>query len=192
MVTRLTSIHLDNPGIDVTFTTSLAPLDLTADKVDVAIRARPIEGDRLTSVLLFETDLLPVCSPDFLASSGPIDGPDDIVRHTRIHSAIRSDDWAKWLRFAGVGGVDATAGITFESSSLGYRAAQDGLGIALAQKSLIADDLAKGRLVVALDMPLKGEASYFLTFRRDRKPTNHQAQFQAWIMDQAANPDRLT
>jgi len=189
LVPRLPSFHLDNPGLDVTFTTSLAPLDFTADKVDVAIRAHPIEGDRLTSVLLFETDLLPVCSPDFLAACGPIGGPGDIVRHTRIHSAIRSDDWAKWLRFAGVDGVDAAAGITFESSSLGYRAAQDGLGIALAQKALIADDLARRRLVVALDLPLKGEARYYLTFRRDRKQTKHQAQFQAWIMDQAASPD---
>lgn len=190
LVPRLPSFHLDNPGLDVAFTTSLAPLDFTADKVDVAIRARPIEGDRLTSVMLFETDLLPVCSKEFLAACKPFTEARDVLRHTRIHSAIRADDWAKWLRFAGIKGVDAYAGITFESSSLGYRAAQDGLGIALAQKALIADDLAKGRLVVALDLPLKGEAKYYMTFRRDQKQTRHRAQFQSWLLEQAAQPDQ--
>jgi LysR family glycine cleavage system transcriptional activator len=190
LVPRLPSFHFDNPGLDVAFTTSLAPLDFTADKVDVAIRNRPIEGDGLTSLLLFETDLLLVCSPEFLAASGPIAEARDIVRHTRIHSAARSDDWAKWLRFAGIEGVSASAGITFESSSLGYRAAQDGLGIALAQRALIADDLAKGRLVVALDLPLKGEARFYLTFRRDNKRAEHREQFQAWILDQAARSDQ--
>jgi LysR family glycine cleavage system transcriptional activator len=192
LVPRLPSFHMSNPGLDVAFTTSLAPLDFAADHIDVAIRNQPLIGNHLTSILLFETDLIPVCSRDFADRHKNLGSADTLARVTRLHSSARGDDWAKWLRAMGVRGVDPSAGITFETSSLAYRAAVEGLGVALAQRALVADDLANGSLVIAANMPLKSEARFYLTFRTDQRSAPHQVQFQDWILERAKMADAPT
>jgi LysR family glycine cleavage system transcriptional activator len=192
LVPRLPSFHMSNPGLDVAFTTSLAPLDFAADHIDVAIRNQPLVGERLTSILLFETDLIPVCSREFADRHNNLGSADALARVTRLHSSARGDDWAKWLRAKSMRGIDPSAGITFETSSLAYRAAVEGLGVALAQRALVADDLANGSLIIAADLPLRGEARFYLTFRTDQRSAPHQVRFQSWILERAATADAPT
>lgn len=190
LVPRLSSFHAQNPGLDVLFTTSLAPLDFVADHIDVAIRNRPLTGDGLTSELLFETDLIPVCSPRLLADRGPLAQPEALASYTFLHSSARGDDWAAWLGGAGVHTVDPSTGMVFETSSLAYQAAIEGLGVAIGQRALVADDLALGRLVEAFSRPLRGRAQFFLTEREQNAPTTHLARFRDWIVNAASAADR--
>ena len=108
----------------------------------------------------------------------------ELKHYTLLHSLARPHDWAQWLEGAGASSVDAHAGRRYESSSLAYQAAIEGQGVAIAQKVLVMEDLASGRLVMpcrfVLDM---GRNTYYLLFRPGarNKPLD---SFRAWLKTQ--------
>lgn len=185
LMPRLPSFQAAYPSLDVVFTTSLKPMNFAADRIDLAIRNHPMEGDGLTSHLIFETPLVPACSPGLVASGPPLATVADLAHHTLLRSSVRSDDWTKWLAAAGAAGLTPAHTIQFETSSLAYQAAVQGLGVVIAQRALIEDDLATGRLVVPLDFQLDGEACFFLTYRTDARRSHALDLFCDWIMSQA-------
>ncbi|NIR60728.1 MAG: transcriptional regulator, partial [Gammaproteobacteria bacterium] len=75
----------------------------------------------------------------------------DLRHHTLLHDINTGGDeptttWRRWLRDAGVSGVDPTRGVKFSSSILLVEAAVRGQGVALGRTSLVGDHLATGRL----------------------------------------------
>ena len=184
LMPKLTSFQAAHPGLDVIFTTSLKPLNFAVDKIDLAIRNHPMPGEDLQSMLLFETPLVPVCAPRLLDGPLPLATLGDLRRHTLLRSSIRRDDWEKWLAGAGSGPFDDAHSILFETSSLAYQAAVEGLGVVVAQRALIEDDLAAGRLVVPIDFALHGEACFYLSYRRETDRTEPLASFCNWILSQ--------
>ena len=61
-----------------------------------------------------------------------------------------------------------------------------GMGVAMVQRCLVEDDLASGRVALALDAPVNIERGYFLCRPINRAPTEALDQFRAWIREQAA------
>ena len=53
-------------------------------------------------------------------------------------------------RAAGVPHIDGNSGLKFENAALAYQAAIDELGVMIAQRALVEDDLAAGRLVAPI------------------------------------------
>src|SRR3712207_8458348 len=78
-------------------------------------------------------------------------------------------DWRMWLLAAGVEGIDPTRGIYFNETAIAIQAAIDGQGVALGDTSLVAHDLASGRLVRPFDLSLKGPSRF--AYYIDRKST---------------------
>jgi LysR family glycine cleavage system transcriptional activator len=62
----------------------------------------------------------------------------------------RPGDWPAWLRAADVTTIDGNNGLKFENSALAYQAAIDELGIVMAQRAFVEDDLRAGRLIAPL------------------------------------------
>ena len=189
LVPRLPRFHLEHPELDVRFTTSLKPLDFAAEKVDVAIRNHALQGPGLISHHLFDTDLVPACSPALAAGETALSSAGDLTGHTLLHSSVRAEDWRKWLAAAGMSGLEPAQEMTFESSSLAYEAAMKGLGVVIAQRALVADDLAAGRLATPLEFALKGEAAFFLTYREQSLKDQQLIAFRDWILDEATAID---
>ena len=69
-------------------------------------------------------------------------------------------------------------------------AAAHGLGVALVPRLLIETELARGELVVACDLPLKGEPAYYLVtpLRPDERPV--VKSFRHWLEQCVAAPAR--
>ncbi|BBF71993.1 hypothetical protein SBA_ch2_5260 [Sphingomonas bisphenolicum] len=73
----------------------------------------------------------------------------------------------------------------FESSSLAYQAATDGVGIAMAQLPLILDDLEAGTLVMPFPISTPDDCSYNLIWP-DRTPRNPSFKpFRDWMLEEA-------
>ena len=70
-------------------------------------------------------------------------------------SLNRPDDWPAWLAAAGVPHIDGNSGLKFENAALAYQAAIDELGVMIAQRALVEDDLRTGRLVTPIAAPLR-------------------------------------
>jgi LysR family glycine cleavage system transcriptional activator len=134
---------------------------------------------------LFAIELIPVCSPAYLAKIQPIERPAQLLEHTLLHSMKRPDDWQIWLEAAGIRPRDVHAGLTFGSSVLAYQAAIDGAGITMAHTQMVGEDISSGRLAAAFPLIVQSGDSYHLTFRQADAERPDVKAFRSWALDEA-------
>lgn len=181
-VPRLVRFHGLHPEMDVQITTSHQPVDFRQEDVDVAIHWGSGDWEGLRADYLMGEELTPVCSPALLQEK-PLREPADLAQHVLLHSMNRTNDWRLWLEAAGVPEVDWTRALKFENSGLTYQAAIDRLGVVVAQRAFIDDDLATGRLVAPFPLTVPGERAYYLVYPPNRLKQTKVAQFRDWLLD---------
>jgi LysR family glycine cleavage system transcriptional activator len=81
--------------------------DFAKDGIDVAIRYGAGTYPDLISEKLIQESLIPVCSPELLASAAALRRPADLRNHTLLHDDGPDNDpscpsWEMWLRAVGV------------------------------------------------------------------------------------------
>lgn len=183
LIPRLSSFHAANKGIEVLLTASLDPVDFRREDIDGAIRLGDGKWNGANAFRLVSNILVPVCSP---AVAKKVRSAADLQRQVLLHSIARPDDWACWLAAAKADAhVDARSGMTYQSSAMAYAAALEGQGFAIAQRFLVEDDLASGKLVApfrkAVDM---GDFTYYLVTPADRTESASMATFRKWLLAQ--------
>lgn len=172
------------PGIDIRLTTSLAPVDFEREDYDLAIRVigraklpAGYEAHRIVGV-----DTTPVCAPQLAAQ---LRRPSDMRSVVLLHSDPRPRDWARWLVFAGVGGIDSSQGPRFESLNLAFQAAIEGLGVAMGIASLVEDDLASGKLVAPFPHVRRIGTPMQLVYPASRARHESVGIFRDWLLSEA-------
>jgi LysR family transcriptional regulator, glycine cleavage system transcriptional activator len=185
-VPRLARFHALHRHIDVQITTSHQQVEFDRDDVDLCIHsgADPIPGAICRK--LFGEILLPVCSPGLLERAPPIKTPADLCRFVLLCSMHRTADWPDWVNAAGVSTIDGNSGLKFENSALAYQAAVDELGIVMAQRAFVEDDLRTGRLVAPFDLRVPTARGYYLAYPRSRRDSPLIRAFEHWIMSETA------
>lgn len=150
LIPRLPDFVAQHPGIEPQVVTSTAP---PGEGFDIAIR-RGTQGWpaalRLRPYL--EDDALVVGAPALFEGRGPGGActPRALAAHVQLRSRSRQRDWADWLRIAGAPRLKPAGWLDFDHLHLVLQAAVDGLGVAMAPRSLLARDLAQRRLVSPL------------------------------------------
>ena len=184
LIPRLARFHALHPRIDVQITTSHERADFDREDIDACIHSErePPPGPGFRR--LVGEVLLPVCSPRLLARD-TLSAPADLSRHVLLCSLNRPDDWPAWLAAAGVPGIDGNSGLKFENAALAYQAAIDELGVMIAQRAMVEDDLAAGRLVAPIALPLRTAGGYYLAYPPYRPPSARVAAFEEWIVREA-------
>ncbi|MCA3231218.1 MAG: transcriptional regulator GcvA [Cupriavidus sp.] len=180
LVPRLAAFRAAHPEAEVSVETSNAPLDSLKEGYDVIIRGGPdtFYGYATRSFLIEER--VPVCSPALLGRL-PLASPDDLRHHTLLHTSSLPRLWPDWLASAQVSALRPAATLTFDHFYLTLQAAIDGIGIAIGPTSLIADDLASGRLVEPFAAPRLPSRSY-CTYVPDEKAGDALVgQFCDWL-----------
>ncbi len=187
LVPRWGNFYDRHPDIDLQLTTSLQPVDFARDDFDAAILVG--EGTKtwpgLVSKRLVDVELAPVCSPALLQGPNALAAPADLARVTLLHGSPRPQDWRRWLDFAGVPGIDAQTGLTFDSLNLAIQAAVEGLGVAIAVRTLVRGDLAAGRLVEPFEQVRRSGRPFHLVYPADRARDPRLRHFIDWITEEA-------
>ena len=180
---RLTAFAAAHPAIDVNVTTSLTLADLDGGEADCAVRCGVGGWDGVVVERLFADDSFPACSP---ALRDGLRTLDDLRRYTLVHDQSLAP-WREWLRAVGMADVDWVRGPRVSDSSLAIQAAIEGQGVALVFSSLVADDLAAGRLVRPFDLSVESRANQYhfvATPGALRRPLVRS--FRDWIFAAAA------
>ena len=115
----------------------------------------------------------------------PLAEPADLAHHVLLCSLNRPDDWPAWLDAAGVPHIDGNSGLKFENAALAYQAAIDELGVMIAQRALVEDDLRAGRLVAPIPLPLRMPGGYYLAYPPYRPRSARVAAFEEWVVREA-------
>lgn len=186
LVPRLARFHGLHPGISVQITTSHDPVDFNREDIDVAVHYGRRVPQGLVGEKLFGEVLLPICSPKLLEKPPLLKRPRDLANHVLLHSIRRPKDWPQWLAKAGVSDVEGEHGLIFENSSLTYQGVTEGLGLAMAQLALVADDLATGHVVAPFKTRVENDLAYVLVFPKERAGLRKVADFHGWIAGEAA------
>lgn len=188
---RLYRFQEIQPSVEVWISAASERVDLGAGAADLAIRYGPGGDITLNEEHLLSEEVLPVCSPDLLANSAPINRPEDLARHTLLHDAspesdVDGADWAAWFRVRRMRNVDVSGGVRFNQSALVIDAAVAGRGVALAKRSLAQNDLASGRLVSLFpDGTSPVRSTYYVATARSRPLSADATAFIAWLKDEA-------
>lgn len=179
---RLATLGRAFPGLEVSVSAMEQPPDQRREPHDLAIFYLD-DGDPRGGAAARQNDMiLPVCAPALAAA---MKGPGDLARQTLLHDAVWRGDWARWLAFAGIGGVDAGRGPTFSLYSMALDAALAGSGILMGRTSLVAPWLADGRLVAPFPeaLPTSDRLTIIAGEADDAHP--RRAEIMAWLMDRA-------
>lgn len=186
LMPRLVAFHARHPRQEFRLSTVIPDPEELAASTHVALQIRSdaiLAGmPGLIGHRLMDIELVPVCSPALLAT-GALDGdPLALQNHTLLHSFARRKDWAAWLDAMQLGDVDPHGGIVFESSSLAYQAALDGIGIAMGMRGLVEGDLQAGRLVTPHSFALRSDTGFYLVYGHAAARLASVIEFRDWIL----------
>lgn len=183
VIPRLPAFVAQFPGISPQVVTSTVAPDQASEHFDVAIRrGRNAGWPASIAVQPFLLDEALIVGTPALLANAPVDGPPDLAAHALLWSRSRPDDWEHWKRQVGAPRLRPASQLQFDHLHFVLQAALDGLGFALAPASLVAHDLAAGRLVCplpALRLPL---TRHYYGLAPDAAP---EAQcFAQWLQSQ--------
>ncbi|WP_321798148.1 transcriptional regulator GcvA [Caballeronia sp. J97] len=180
LVPRLEKFRARHADVEVRIETSNEPVERLKDASDIVIRGGPDTFYGYVMRPFLREERLPVCSPALLRRL-PLRTPEDMRRHTLLHTSSLPRVWPDWLAQADMPALVPAAVLTFDHFYLTLQAAVDGMGIAMGPSALVADDLAAGRLVAPFDGPRLPSRSY-CTYVADEKAGNDLiVLFRTWL-----------
>src|SRR5262249_12650941 len=179
LLPRMARFRSAHPCVDLHLHSSPNSVDFVREDFHLGIRFGRGGWPNLHAEKLLDRWLRPVCSPDVLKKHGPVRTVDDLRRYPLLHTS--GEPWTAWLF---EGRTDDPAGVfrgaLYEDSQAVVRLAAQGDGLALGRWCLVADDVAKGALVVAAERPVRFEHSYWVVWpnRSDALPAGRD--FIGW------------
>jgi LysR family glycine cleavage system transcriptional activator len=157
----------------------------------------PIGAQSDSSLLIekfVEVKLVPVCSPRLMDVGGSYPTPHALARMPLIHDdalvgRAALPTWADWFNAAGVGDVDVSRGLRFNSADHALDAAGEGAGVLLTHDLLAYDDLRTGRLVIPVPLALPSGRAYHLVYPKRERRRDILDAFSDWIRDEVGRLD---
>ena len=155
LIRRLPKFRELNPCVDVRISADNQLVDLTRDRVDVAIRYCPPDAAPKGAVRLFGEDVMPVCSPALLRDKKkPLKAPADLKHHVLLHDDYSPREpwlhWDTWLQAHGAG-LQRAGDVGFSHYDQMIQAAVEGQGVALGRWPLLSGLLKRRQLVAPFD-----------------------------------------
>lgn len=185
LMPRLPGFLQEHPGITLHFVTKLSPFDFRTEPLDAAIHFGTPGWPGADCTYLMGEEVIPVCSPRF-RQQHELTEPADLGDVPLLHVSSRPDSWPEWFAMQGV--VDAgSEGMYFEQFITAAQAAVAGLGAVLLPRFLIEKELERGELVQILDLPLRGEAGYYLVTPTENSDYAPVVALREWLLRTAAS-----
>ncbi len=187
LIPRLDDFQACYPDIELRLLATKRIVDFTLENVDVAVRFGAGAYAGLFCEQLMAEAIVPVAAPALAAT---ILGPNDLLNCTLLYDdAYEWDptfpDWEGWLASIGAS-IDRPLRIRrFGEVNLVIQAAVTGLGIALAWRSLVLDELRSGTLVQLFGAVLPTNHAYHLVTLKHRRDLGKIVAFRNWLQRQA-------
>lgn len=180
---RLPGFLRTNPGITVNLTTRLAPFDFSLEQADAAIHFGSPDWPGAELAFLMSETVVPACNRSLLEQYR-FEKPSDLLRAPLLHLVSRPDAWERWFMMHSAL-AKPLHGMLFDQFATAAQAAISGLGLALLPEFLIQDELERGDLVRALDLPMQSTEQYYLAWPANRSAYPPLVAFRQWIVQEA-------
>ncbi len=198
LLPRLSDFHAIHPDVNLHISQSYRAVNFDREDVDMAVRYGAGKFRGLYSRLLFYEDLIPVVSPLLLKRTKKKHGvknlkPEHLVHFRLLHSDTCTLNWRSWLEHAGVSGLlDEAPATSFDSCMLSFQAANAGLGVAIANRAYVADDIRLGSLVAPFDgIELPNPNGWHVVYPPNNGRHRAVRAFEDWITRRSLLPSEL-
>ena len=174
LIPRLIHLEQSCPDLQVALTTTTDHgVNFKTEPYDAAI----VFGTHFNAGdLLFDEALTPVMSAQFADS--------DTLNHlTFLHPTRDKTDWSLWLAKQDSAKWVMKKNQHFDTMDLAITAAIQGLGVAIADETLVAEDIRAGRLMRPYAQSVKTGASYRLVLRVSQNNAAGLAAFRAGLLE---------
>ncbi|MGE0154764.1 MAG: LysR substrate-binding domain-containing protein [Reyranellaceae bacterium] len=182
---EFTNVH---PNLDLRILATESIANFQSDGVDIAIRqGRPPFGPGLMADLLFEQEVIAVCSPSMLRDNGQPLQPDEIDRYVLLYDL--HDLWPEFMEKALQRSFSTRAKrIGFSHSALAIDAAIRGQGIAVVSSFFVKQDMESGVLVKAFDTSMRGIHDHFVVSHQSPRHPEATLLVRDWLLTWQQQP----
>lgn len=184
LLPRLVGLKRRLPEIDISIGTDLADSLAERGLLDCAIRFGDGEWPTLDASLLMSEKHIVVAAPALLQDR-VLATPGDLAQFTFLHVLAAPDrrylTWRHWLDAAGFPQLDTRCGLEFDVLDLAIEAARCGLGVTIADRSMVEGDLRAGTLRQLFDIQVEGHESYWFVTRPGKGLTPNVEAFRDWL-----------
>jgi LysR family glycine cleavage system transcriptional activator len=192
LVPRLTRFQSMHPKIEIQIFTSHEPANFRREDIDVSVHSHPFPPVDTGHHRLLGEVLMPVCSPALLKQGPGLRLPKDLANYTLLSSRHRPMDWSRWLVEAGITELDSAGSIDFDNAALAYQGAIDDLGVVIAVRALIEDDLRRGRLVAPFELQVSTAGAYYLACSQISSKSPQLIAFEEWLIQEAMDYEQAS
>jgi LysR family glycine cleavage system transcriptional activator len=179
LMPRLSEFYRTQPQIDLRINADNTPVNFEQSDFHAGIRFGAGKWPGLKAEKILDDWILPVCSPRLVREIGPIATVEELQQHDLLF--VESEIWDAWFRVLGETGRDSRWPLLNDSLSI-LMAAEQGQGIALSRWSLVARDIAAGRLVRPIDTVVQTDWSYYFVAPAHYFDLPKVAAFRDWIV----------
>lgn len=163
LVPRLDAFRLRFPEFDVRIAATDRLVDPRRESVELCIRYGAGHYPGLDCEMLVTDEVFPVCSPRLLTQ---LTHPSALLEHRLLHDEMFLDhpqrpSWSHWASMAGID-ISSAPSARFSHASMALEAAAAGQGVALGRSSLVAADIAEGRLICPFGPRFISPFSYWM------------------------------
>jgi LysR family transcriptional regulator, glycine cleavage system transcriptional activator len=181
LLPRLGDFYQKHPEVDLRFNASRELVDFMSTDFHAAVRYGRGEWLHTRAEKMLDDWVFPVASPELVTKLGPINTIGDFNKYPLLHSS--SEPWVDWMRRVGGDTSRLERGPILDDSASVLTAAEQGHGLALARWSLVAGDLAAGRLVRPSDQSVRQQHSYYFVAPPQNFDLPKVRRFRDWLRE---------
>jgi LysR family transcriptional regulator, glycine cleavage system transcriptional activator len=183
VVPALPEFQEKHPHIDLHISTSLRPVDLLHEDIDIALRFGSGRWPRITAHLLLEVDAIPVCDPA-TARKLRRRTPEQLDDVSLIHSSAMPNAWSLWSQIAGAPLGKPRRDLWLDSYFSMVRAAEEGGGLTLGLFPIVNPWISQKRLVTPWpQLKARIPQAYYLLHRRNDARRAEVNAFREWLTE---------
>ncbi|MEC9482493.1 MAG: LysR substrate-binding domain-containing protein [Halomonas sp.] len=198
LMPRLPRLQARFPDIELHVAAEDSNLSLRDGDFDLAIDLNDGHYPGLQITPLMDEVIFPVCAPGLLRGRPSLHRPEDLAYYPLLHDVTAwrgSHDYAEWehyLQAIEAPHVNVRRGYTFNRNQLTMEAAIAGMGVAIARRTLITDELRTGRLIAPFHQRVPTGKRYGLVHSLGALDDRRVRAVHDWIVEEAARsrPDQ--
>ena len=191
LVPRLPRLMERFPQIELQVVAEDSTYSLRDGEFDLAIDLNDGTYPGFQSTVLLEEEIFPVCSPRLLEGRPALETPDDLRHYPLLHdmTAWRGSppyaEWERYLRAIDAPQVEVRRGYMFNRNHITMQCAIAGMGVAIARRTLITDELDSGRLVAPFAQSVRTGKRYCVIHSAGALADPRVATVHDWLVAEA-------
>lgn len=185
LLPRLPDFLDQHPEAAVNLTTRTRPFLFAETEFDAAIYFGDADWPGAHAHFLMQENPVPVCSPRLLPDGTATAAT--LAELPLLQQSTRPYAWRQWFEAQGVRAARDLHGPRLELFSMLAQAAMHDMGVALIPPFLIQEELASGRLVVAVDATYDSGKAYYLMIPERKTEAALLGAFRHWLTAQIAH-----